>query len=538
MRQIVLLIDGDCILKWQHKALEALPDTDHFTIYSCNNTRFERRWIKHGLYYALNLFSVRNSVSKSISLRHFAGRIRSQHSFSSLSDGAWQKLPDEVIAEINAINPDAVIKFGLGLMRVPVEIKSPILSFHHGDPDYFRGRPAGFYEMAADWPKMGQIVQKISNRLDGGAVLAFGETRIIRHSWKKTLIEAFRHSPFLLPEAVNNAVLGKALEKKSDGKNYRLPSNLQVFRHLCRTARLTINYLIYGLFFEKAWSVSTCEFQAGSVKTALEALCKDPAYLESEGSWKTIPNPKGYTFLADPFRLENGTILVEAMRARTGKGELLAFVNGHWTKLSRDEGHFSYPGFIRSNEATYIIPEIADWANAKIYALKSDPLNLLTLEEAAALNVEDNPRLTDPTLFEAAGRTWLFANRKFEGSGVLRLWSADALHGHFIEHPASPVKISPRGGRMGGPIIVEGNNIFRIGQNFEEDYGDGLILFQIEEMSEFVYREREIGQVKFVSKRGPHTLGISNDGRLFVFDWYLDKFSLFAGVRRILSKFR
>jgi hypothetical protein len=68
----------------------------------------------------------------------------------------------------------AIIKFGMGLLRIPSseQLSVPILSYHHGDPAEFRGRPAGFYEMLAGRSVMGQVVQRLSNDLDAGDIVA------------------------------------------------------------------------------------------------------------------------------------------------------------------------------------------------------------------------------------------------------------------------------------------------------------------------------------------------------------------------------
>jgi len=92
----------------------------------------------------------------------------------------------------------------MGLLRVPPaeRIGCQILSYHHGDPRRFRGRPAGFYELLSGESQIGQVVQILSNALDAGKVVAYAETKAYPHSYRNTLIEAFRRSPLLLRTAV------------------------------------------------------------------------------------------------------------------------------------------------------------------------------------------------------------------------------------------------------------------------------------------------------------------------------------------------
>ena len=41
------------------------------------------------------------------------------------------------------------------------------MSFHHGDPRKYRGRPSGFYEIANKEKIQGQVVQILTPKLDG-----------------------------------------------------------------------------------------------------------------------------------------------------------------------------------------------------------------------------------------------------------------------------------------------------------------------------------------------------------------------------------
>ena len=70
---------------------------------------------------------------------------------------------------------DVVIKLGMNLHRDPDDLPARygVLSFHHGDPSEYRGRPAGFYEVLAGADHIAAIVQRIGNKLDAGKVLAY-----------------------------------------------------------------------------------------------------------------------------------------------------------------------------------------------------------------------------------------------------------------------------------------------------------------------------------------------------------------------------
>jgi hypothetical protein len=84
---------------------------------------------------------------------------------------------------------------------------------------------------------------------------------------------------------------------------------------------------------------------------------------------------------------------------------------------------------------------------------------------------------------------------------------------------------------MGGLLFKRGGRLYRPGQDLRRGYGQGLILFEVEELSPTAYRETERLELSFKSHNGPHTLSIRGNRALF--DYYDDRFSLLAGVRRL-----
>lgn len=527
-RHFVLITDGLTVHEWQRRALATLPVGDTISVFACNNTRLKRQYGRHFLYYVLNTLAVRNPLTAQVPLDDIGGRLVEAHSFASEWDGNWQRLPAGIAAAISNSDAVAVLKFGMGLMRVPDGVSMPILSYHHGDPDHYRGRPAGFYEMANRTPLIGQMIQSISNKLDAGKVLAFAETRVMPHSWRATLMESFRHSPLLLNQAITNALSGATIPKARTGKNYRLPSNWTVAKHVVRTGWIFAKRIAYGLFAEKNWRVAVIPSGGDAFDLATSAK-PFPALV----SWDNLETPSGYTFLADPFFAPDGGVLVEALEANSGRGALLHMSPNGTTKLNEAVGHHSYPSVVEEDGQHYCVPEIADWSPPMIYLLAD---GCAKLGAPIALNIPDPSGITDPTFLRHNGKLWLFGNRKAEGSNVLRLWSADSLLSCFTEHPQSPIRISPNGGRMGGNFLSNDEKLYRLGQNFEVDYGDGIAVFEIGMLNTEHYAECQVGGLRFTGVKGPHSFNLSNDHKKVVFDWYSDRYTPMAGIRRLRSR--
>lgn len=524
--KLAVLVDNGSVQRFALDALDSIDSIDEISVFSCTNTRTRRRWLRHGAYYLLNLLSVRNRLTRSIHVSFGKKRVAEQVNFQSLYDGAWQVLPPHVVETLIAGEFDAVLKFGMGLLRVPPanELPIPILSYHHGDPSIYRGRPAGFWEMMEGAPVMGQMVQVIGDRLDSGLVAAYAETKVIPWSYRSTLVESYRHSPLIMGAAISNALNGTFFAKECQGRNYRLPSNTTVAVFIARMAGRFASRLLYGIFFEKRWRVSTAP-----------VLSEAPSELLSEkfpraSTWRHLPVAPRYTFYADPFFCENPRgILVEALRRTSGCGDIVLIAGDEHRTLSAGAGHMSYPGTVQIGECEYVVPETAQWSEPLAYTIGADGLNLRT-----ALRIEGNPRLVDPTIAVHENRLYLFGNIRSVGTNALYLWTSDALESVFKAHPASPIRISPKGARMAGHLIKHRNRLIRLGQDFSHGYGNGLILFEVETLNKDAYLERPIGTFCFRDRRGPHTLNFRE--REVVFDWYLERFTPLAGWRRFAAK--
>jgi hypothetical protein len=98
----------------------------------------------------------------------------------------------------------------------------------------------------------------------------------------------------------------------------------------------------------------------------------------------------------------------------------------------------------------------------------------------------------------------LFGNSVSDGPSVLFLWHSDNLFGKFERNPASPVRASGRGSRMAGAIAHWNGQLYRLGQDWKQGYGDGIIAFRIEKIDPTAYVEVEAGEAAFEKVRGPH----------------------------------
>jgi hypothetical protein len=520
--KVGVIVDRGGLAVWQAEALRRLGPDAEIVLYDCLNSRAETRRARFALYYLLNLAAVRNPLTRRVPVPE-ALRVIARRPFEADYEGAWQRLPEALLETMRRDAPDVIVKFGMGLLRVPDAdaLAVPILSYHHGDPARFRGRPAGFHELIAGEPVVGQVVQILSNRLDSGKVAVSAETKVVPHSWRATLMQAYRLSPLLLQPAIEAALAGSARDLVEQGRNYRLPSNRAVARSAASMAARGAARLAYGAFKEKAWRVATVD-----IAPTLSAVT---AAMADRAGWTELATPAGFRFLADPFFHPEGGVLAEGLNAGSARGQLVYVDGGTARVLSGAGGHFSYPSLLELDGERFVIPEVSEWSPALAF-----PLDGPNLGQPFELKLPGERRLLDPTAHAVGGKIFLFGNLASEGSSVLRLWVGEWIEGAFAEHPSSPIRMSPQGARMAGGLAMLDGRLMRFGQDFRGAYGDGLVFFHVTRIDPEHYAEEPVGDFRLNGARGPHTLNICA-GRA-VFDYYDDRYSPLAGVRRLRER--
>jgi hypothetical protein len=96
--------------------------------------------------------------------------------------GHFKDFPEAEIAKIAGV--DLLIRLGgRGIYRGGIleAARHGMVSIHHGDNRTFRGGPPGFWEIMQGAPRSGFIVQRLTPKLDGGAVLVRGDQPTARY---------------------------------------------------------------------------------------------------------------------------------------------------------------------------------------------------------------------------------------------------------------------------------------------------------------------------------------------------------------------
>ncbi|MDC0078755.1 hypothetical protein OAJ46_01225 [Candidatus Pelagibacter sp.] len=522
--KVAIIVDKLKIKKWQLDSLDAIKDEIEIkSILNCTNTIHKKKFFQNFLYYILNFFNLRNYMTRNYPVPNYGINIVN---FKSSYSKNWQTIPTDVIKDLKKQKIKLIIKFGMNLLNIDDELdKIDIFSFHHGDPSQYKGRPAGFYEIFHDKKKTGVIVQKLSNRLDSGDIYAFGEVKNINYSYRKTAINFYSLSPFLLLKSINNLKNGIKLNIGNSGKTFSLPSNYIVILFVKKIILNLVKKIFYGLFYEKKWKVA---FMNNNI------LLEEENFI-LKSSIQEIPIKKKYNFYADPFFSTDGKkVRLEALNYKTGLGEILEVdvSNLKEQKVILSGKHYSYPYSCNYNDKELLLPEVASHSEPFLLSLKN-PKNFTTYIKGF-----QNSKIVDATLFKKDDYWYLFFGFSNNSENLLNLYISKNLDETFNPHPNSPICLSPTMSRMAGKIINVNSSIYRFGQNNEGEYGRGIFIQKIKEISPLSYSEISCGSIFIEQYQGPHCLNFSPDKSRIILDYYEDGFSLLAGYRRIIAKIR
>lgn len=137
------------------------------------------------------------------------------------------ELPMEAI-EILTTECNLAVRFGFGVLRGDV-LSAPehgVLSFHHGDIREYRGRPAGFWEFYEERTESGVTLQRLTETLDGGEIVASATVDIGGcQSWTAVQDLLFATSVPVLQDGLDAIVVGESpMEPSQLGQIYKTPT--------------------------------------------------------------------------------------------------------------------------------------------------------------------------------------------------------------------------------------------------------------------------------------------------------------------------
>ncbi|MBI3509857.1 MAG: hypothetical protein HY064_04280 [Bacteroidetes bacterium] len=455
------------------------------------------------------------------------------------------------LEKISSQQPDVILRFAFNIIRGKILTlpRYGVWSFHHADEQLIRGGPGGFWEIYFHINRTGAILQRLTEKLDGGIILRKGWIKTIHRSYKANLDRLLYNTTPWMKQALIDIQLGKSpalagTPVRTEVRVYTFPRNAQMIRCWLLVKKAKWSFRFRKLFRPEKWHVAVIH---QSKKDMLDSgLVNKPEWL---------PEPAKNEYYADPFGWKNGneySILFEHYSYKKKKGVIAGAMNypgtGIKTILEKKE-HLSYPFVLQcppvppartshsdgvrtgKNEPAFI-PECFQSGRISLYSgiEKNNPAENILLENFPAV---------DTTLLQWKNKFWIFCTKAGEESNTsLYIFHADDISGKWSPHSNNPVKCDIASARPAGtPFVVDGK-LFRPAQDCSKTYGGAVVLQEVVELSAHNFSEREVQRLEappqWKYNRGLHTISFIDEDTLLVdakrfafnFDNFRHQFSL------------
>lgn len=408
------------------------------------------------------------------------------------------------LEHIREFNLDFIFRRGFGIVRGDIHnvAKYGIWSYHHDDERKYRGSPPCFWEIYNSDPITGAILQRLTDRLDGGIILKRGHFPTISDHLEN--INQVKYSTADWPAQVANDILNgngdyvNSEPSSTDAKIYKKPSPPQLLRFLIKTKTPTVGTLFQG---HPDWNI-------GVIKSPIQNVIEKE--IENEIEWFPRTDTSS-SFIADPFGCEiNGEkyIFFEEYMHEKGKGRIsfVRYDDGFESspEVALEEPfHISYPYLFTHEGDVYAVPETNDIREIRLYRVR-EPSDWV--HEATILS--DVPA-SDPTVIKHKDYWWMFYTSHGEGLSHLtdlRIQYSSDLTGEWKAHGQNPVKNDCRSARPGGTPFNCESELYRPAQYCAGEYGEKVVLNRVTELSPGTFSEKRVREIQADSD-GPYPVG-------------------------------
>ncbi len=426
-----------------------------------------------------------------------------------------QRFAGPDVEKIKSFDLDFILRFGFNIIRGDVlsAARHGVWSYHHGDLFVARGQPACFWELYRDEPVVGITLQRLTDVLDGGCVLAQRHVAAIRHSYPATRDTVLRAGVGMVEQAcrrLTNERLARPPTSPSatTAPIDRTPTNGTVVSFALKCLWRFCQNAIDNLVVQDQWNVGLSSASAADV---LAGRIGHPRWLPDL--------PRG-EFLADPFAVRTATglcILAEHLADTDGVGrirQLDVSANGEVRSVRepfRLPAHVSYPYMVRHEDRYLCVPEMAGTGEVAVYDTDGE---MKTWTRVGT--ILSNIRLLDPTLFRFEGRWWLMGVIREQGrADQLMAWYASDPLGRWRPHADNPLKMDPRSTRPAGTPFVQQGVLYRPAQDCSRTYGGAVVINRVRQLTPERFAEEPIARIQCAEswpyRRGLHTLSQVDD---------------------------
>lgn len=176
--------------------------------------------------------------------------------------------------------------------------------------------------------------------------------------------------------------------------------------------------------------------------------------------------------------------------------------------------HLSFPFIFKNNNEYYMMPEYSEGENLPVLKAKKFPDKW-----EVVCNWMEGKRLVDSVLLKYKEQTYLFTQEMEEGYSFNSLDIYLKKEDGWIKHELNPVIKGSSNSRLGGGICILKNQMLRVAQDCEKEYGRQLHFNRITQLSVTDYKEElvktiDVDQLNLDSKNkyyGIHTYNFNKN---------------------------
>lgn len=394
------------------------------------------------------------------------------------------------IQRIREAHLDFILRFAFGIIRGEIlrSARYGVWSFHHDNEMVYRGMPPGFWEIYTGDRVNGAILQRITERLDGGTVLRKGYFRTVLYSWRRNRDQLFFGSAGWPASVCRDIRTGHASyidqpPSRSTAPIFTAPTNSQMLQFLAKQTRHSLRRTTRAFLRQEEWRIGVVERPIASFLRPQDGF--DVRWFGSPGEGR---------YMADPFGARvDGTvhILYEDFQYRSPKA-VIATVEADAARLPEKPKivlelpvYASYPYLFSNNGDILCVPETHEAREVSLFRAVNFPT-----EWEKLATILRGPAALDNTIFRHEGRWWLtFTDRDSEQYMNLYAWHARDLEGPWEPHARNPIKADVRSSRPGGTPFVHDGVLYRPAQDCSRTYGGGIALNRVVRLTPTEFEE-------------------------------------------------
>ncbi len=408
--------------------------------------------------------------------------------------GLVHRLSDHDLDRIRHEQFDLLIRCGKGILKggILTSARLGIISFHHGDNRLIRGGPPGFWEVYYRQPRTGFIVQRLTEELDGGAVILRGyiptqETQVLN----RTVLfnKSYQRLRTLLLQIGRTGRLPEAeAQTPFCGRLLLSPTLPQQLLYISRYTARSVARRVRRVFgYDERWGI-----------------CFAKTHWRGAVLWRgaQIPTPTSRS-LADPFvatRDGRTCVFAEDFASRRPKAHISAFEitdrGARELGVALEENfHLSFPYLFTFDGRLFMCPESYEAREIRIYECVEFPLKW-----KLAVVAMKNVTAADSMIFQKNNLWWMLTNvnrtePRAYCAELYLFWASTPLTSEWQPHPRNPILTDPLTARNGG-LLRDGAEIIRVGQcQGFRSYGASASLLRITRISTEEYAEELISTI-------------------------------------------